>query len=324
MSDGVPTPQSQALGAEAPIARRELKALMRRSNGPALRRLPLWYGVLGGTGALVWLALGTWWLPPAMFVHGVAMAHHFSLQHECIHFTAFRDRRVNTWLAAWCGFWICVPPVFFRYEHCDHHTHTQIVGRDPELIPLAGSVWGHLAYISSLPYWRGMLGGLVGHALGRIAPAEKRFVPPEERKAVVAEARVFLALYAGVAAAMAAFQWWAPLWFWWLPVFLGEPVMRFIRMTEHVGRPNTRDMTANTRTSLVSWPWRFLAWNMPYHAEHHFAASVPFHALPALHDRLRGHLHTEPGGYLGAHADMLDQIAGRRARLGDRVAADAG
>ena len=99
--------------------------------------------------------------------------------------------------------------------------------------------------------------------------------------------------------------------------------MRFVRMTEHVGRPCARDATVNTRTCLVSAPWRFLAWNMPYHAEHHFAPSVPFHALPALHDRLEGHLHVEPGGYLGAHVDMLRRIAGPRARPGDRAAADA-
>ena len=308
--EGVLTPQTQALHGTAPLPRRELKRLMRRSDLPALIRLPLWYGVLASTAWLVWAALGTWWLVPAMFIHGVVLVHHFSLQHECIHFTAFRTRRINEWVAAWCGLWICVPPVFFRYEHCDHHTHTQIKGRDPELIALSPSLWGHLAYLSSLPYWRGMLGGLLNHAWGRLSAAEKRFVPPEERRAVAVEARVFLILYLAVAAAMVVFDWWAPLWFWWLPLFLGEPVMRFIRMTEHVGRPNVRDMTTNTRTTLVSWPWRFLAWNMPFHAEHHFAPSVPFHALPALHETMKGRLHVEGGGYLGVHRGIVGQITG--------------
>jgi hypothetical protein len=77
MNETVLTPQSQAMGADAPITRRELKALMRRSNVPALMRLPLWYGTLATTGVLVWLALGTWWLIPAMFLHGIIMVHHF-------------------------------------------------------------------------------------------------------------------------------------------------------------------------------------------------------------------------------------------------------
>ncbi|MBC6440539.1 MAG: fatty acid desaturase [Rhodospirillales bacterium] len=126
----------------APITRRALKALMKRSNVPALMRLPLWLGLLGCTGTLIRLAMGIWWMVTAMFVHGMVMVRHFSLQHECIHFTCFRTRRVNEWVAHWCGLVICDPAIYFRCEHCDHHT--QVVGRDPELIPLADSVWGHL------------------------------------------------------------------------------------------------------------------------------------------------------------------------------------
>ena len=113
------------------------------------------------------------------------------------------------------------------------------------------------------------------------------------------------------------------LWYWWLPLFLGEPVMRAIRMTEHVGRPNVRDMKVNTRTNLVSRPMRFLCWNMNYHAEHHYAASVPFHALPELHRKLHGYVHVEERGYLGAHIDIIAQIIGRKPRLGTRAVDEA-
>ncbi|MBT6511373.1 MAG: fatty acid desaturase, partial [Rhodospirillaceae bacterium] len=246
MNEAILTPQTQALSDEAPITRRELKALMHRSNAPVMIRLPLWYGMLAITGLLIWLAMGTWWLLPAMFLHGIIMVHHFSLQHECIHFTALKTRRANEVLAAWCGFWICVPPVYFRYEHCDHHTHTQIMGRDPELIPLADTIGDHLLYISSLPYWRGMLGGLGRHAWGHLNATEKRFVPVEERPSVIWEARIFLGLYLAIGIIMVATDWWAPLFYWLLPLLMGEPVMRFIRMAEHVGRPNTKDMTINT------------------------------------------------------------------------------
>ena len=93
-------------------------------------------------GALVWLALDSPWLLPAMFVHGVVLVHHFSLQHECTHYTAFRTRRLNDVVGAACGFVIMLAPRFFRYEHCDHQTWTQLEGRDPELIPLPKSLWG--------------------------------------------------------------------------------------------------------------------------------------------------------------------------------------
>ena len=39
-----------------------------------------------------------------MFVHGVVLVHHFSLQHECTHYIAFRTRRSNDVVGAACGF----------------------------------------------------------------------------------------------------------------------------------------------------------------------------------------------------------------------------
>ena len=123
-----------------------------------------------------------------------------------------------------------------------------------------------------------------------------------------------MALYLAILAICAVTNWWAPIWYWWLPVVLGEPVMRFIRMTEHVGKPCIREMTENTRTNYVTRPMRFLCWNMNYHAEHHYASSVPFHALPNLHEKLKHSIQVEPRGYLGAHLDILAQLTGRKAR----------
>ena len=90
--------------------------------------------------------------------------------------------------------------------------------------------------------------------------------------------------------------------------------MPAIRLTEKVGRPNVSDMKANTRTNLVSAPLSFLCWNINYHVEHHYASSIPFHARPALHKKLKGHVHVERPGYVGAHLKMLRQMLGRELR----------
>ena len=120
--------------------------------------------------------------------------------------------------------------------------------------------------------------------------------------------------YAVVIVVSIAFQAWGTLWFWLIPVILGEPVMRAIRITEHVGRPAVKDMKTNTRSNRVSLPWRFLYWNMNYHAEHHYASSVPFHALPALSEKFDGYIHTEKQGYFGAHVDIVSQLIGKPPR----------
>ena len=256
-----------------------------------------------------------------MFVHGVVLVHHFSLQHECVHYTVFRTRKLNDIVGVACGWVIALPHQFFRYEHCDHHTYTQLHGEDPEMIELPRSIGGYLWYLSAIPYWHARLSELFRHAMGGLNEDERRFVPKVAEATMAREAQVMVAVYAVILVAMIAFQWWAPLWFWLIPLVLGEPVMRFIRMTEHVGRPTVSKMRVNTRTNLVSRPMQFLCWNMNYHAEHHYASSVPFHALPRLHGKLKDHIHVEPGGYLGAHRDILSQILGRKARADEPEAA---
>lgn len=303
----ITTPLTQAL-AENRLSREELRALMQRRNGPALWRLAIWAALLGTTGALIWAAYDSWLIWPAMFVHGIVLVHHFSLQHECVHYTVFRTRRLNDIVGNICGLIIILPHQFFRYEHCDHHTHTQLPGDDPEMVPMP-QTWGQYAlYLSAIPYWRTKITELLRHSAGHLTAAERRFTPRSVEPIVIREARLMLGAYVALFAVMALTGWWAPLWFWLIPLALGEPVMRFIRMTEHVGRPTVAQMSDNTRTNIVSLPWRFLCWNMNYHAEHHYVASVPFHALPRLHEKLRGHVHVEPGGYIGAHRDIMAQL----------------
>jgi fatty acid desaturase len=134
------------------------------------------------------------------------------------------------------------------------------------------------------------------------------FVPARRRPHVVREARVVVAIYAAALAASLATGSTVLLWFWVVPRLFGEPSMRLARLSEHAGRPRTADVDENTRSLRVPAPLRVLAWNMPYHAEHHISPGVPFHALPRLREivgpRLRGHR----GGYLAAQADILRRI----------------
>lgn len=309
MAEAVLTPITQALN-DGKLTRQELKEMMRRSDGPATVRLIGWIMLVATTGSMVWLSMATWWLVPAMFLHGVVLVHHFSLQHECCHYTVFKTRWVNDLVGNICGFIIMLPNRHFRYEHCDHHTYTQLHGEDPELVPLPDSLSGYFWYISSVPYWKAKFTELGRHIAGHLSEEEKRFVPREEYKTVIWEARLMVMGYIAILLLCVVTGWWAPLWYWWIPVLLGEPVMRFIRMTEHVGRPNIRDMKENTRSNLVTWPMRFLCWNMNYHAEHHYASSVPFYALPRLHTKLQGYIYVEKRGYLGAHIDIIRQLIG--------------
>ncbi len=64
-------------------------------------------------------------------------------------------------------------------------------------------------------------------------------------------------------------------------------------------------MFENTRTTFTTSVVRFLAWNMPYHVEHHVFPAVPFHRLPDLHRLIREDLKVTAEGYAAFSRDYL-------------------
>jgi fatty acid desaturase len=193
-----------------------------------------------------------------------------------------------------------------------HHTFTQDPQRDPELIDVPVSLVRWVWFLGTVPFWRYQITTLVPHAFGRFGAAESAWIPDSVRPRLRREARLMLAgwLLVGVVSVVVGSD--AVAIFWIVPRLLGEPAMRLARLSEHAGRPQVADVTVNTRSLDVPLPLRLLAWNMPYHAEHHAMPAVPFHALPGLRDLLEGHLVAPRGGYLAAQADILRQMRDRR------------
>ena len=284
--------------------RAALAALTTRSDQKGLTQLAGHLGLLVVTATLVMLARGSLWtLVPAMLVHGVVLVFLFAPLHETIHRTAFRRRWLND-LVAWpCGLVLILPPTYFRCFHFAHHRHTQNPARDPELAsPKPASLGGYLLQASGLPYWRERVATTLGHAWGRV---EEPFVAPRQRASVRREARWFVAVYAALAASAALGAGEALTILWVLPALLGQPVLRLYLMAEHGGCPLVPAMLANSRTTLTTAWLRRLAWNMPYHAEHHAHPALPFHALPAAHGLLRAQLGMLARGYLAVHRELV-------------------
>ena len=164
----------------------------------------------------------------------------------------------------------------------------------------------YLLRVTGLPYWRERGTTLLRHAFtGRVA---QPFVTARQSPAVVREARLLLLCYAGIAAASVALESWAALLYWVGPALLGQPALRLYLLAEHTGCPFVPDMLRNTRTTRSNRLVRGLAWNMPYHAEHHAYPALPFHALPAAHTLLAPRIETQAPSYWAAHRDILAYI----------------
>ena len=77
------------------IGKAQLKRLSTRGDAAGLTHLAGHGALLAGTGALIYLSVGTFWIWPVMFVHGVVLIFLFPPLHETIHRTAFHSRWLN-------------------------------------------------------------------------------------------------------------------------------------------------------------------------------------------------------------------------------------
>ena len=173
------------------IPRKQMKELMQRSDGPAIRDTILWialFALFGAGGFYFW---GTWWCVPFFFCYGVLYGSSSdSRWHECGHGTAFKTRWMNDIIYNIASFMIMREPVIWRWSHTRHHTNTIIVGRDPEIVATRPpNLFQILLYFFGVTTVPKALQKFAIHATGRLTAEEKTFVPESEWNKVYATAR---------------------------------------------------------------------------------------------------------------------------------------
>ncbi|MGV8953124.1 MAG: fatty acid desaturase [Cypionkella sp.] len=281
--------QDQAFVATLPTEVRA--ALQQRSDRAGLHHLLAHGGLIALSGAWIGFGVPLWWA--LLLVHGVLLVFLFTLEHEATHKTPFANANLNEWVGRICGVILLLPFDWFRYFHLAHHRWTNIEGRDPELAGQSPkTVSGWLWHVSGLPYWMSQAALMLRLIAGN---AGEDYIPPQARPKIVAQARWMGLVYAIAAATLFVSD--LLFWIWVLPVVLGQPALRLYLLAEHGDCPRVADMFANTRTTYTSAIVRFLAWNMPYHVEHHVFPTVPFHLLPALHTEMQDRLIVTAEGY---------------------------
>jgi fatty acid desaturase len=271
------------------IDRKLLKQLMQRSDVQGLRHFGLWLALLllGGAAA-VW-AWGSWWCVPAFAVYGLLYSASDHYAHELSHGTPFKTRWINEALLKLCGFMTLHEVHYWRWSHTRHHTHTLIVGRDPEIAcPRPPRLLAIVSDLFFIPSGLTQLRNIVGHAAGRINADGQHFIPHSERAKVIRASRVFVAIFLLVIAACVVWQSWLPALLVVLPRFYGGPLALLLNLTQHAGLPeDVHDHRLICRTFRAGPVISFLYGNMNYHVEHHMFPMVPFHALPKLHEAIR-------------------------------------
>ena len=278
--------------------------LTRRSDVKGLLHLVGHMGLILLIGALIALAGPGW--PLLMLPQGILLIFLFTALHESVHRTAFRSLWLNKAVAWVCGLLVVLPPEWFRYFHIEHHRFTQDPTRDPELLtPKPATLPQYIWHLSGIPIWVAHVRTLFKNALGR---CDDPFVPEHGRAAVQREAWGMLLAYAALFALSVTAGSALLLYIWIIPALLGQPFLRAYLLAEHGLCPEEGESFTNTRTTLTNPLMRRLAWNMPFHAEHHAVPAVPFHLLENFHMLARPHLRETMPGYIAFHRAYINRL----------------
>lgn len=290
------------------VPRKEMKALMKRTDGPAIRDTIIWLGSMGAfAGIAVWLWPSAWSIP-FFLAYGVFYGSAGdSRWHECGHGTAFRTRWMNDAVYQIASFFMMRNPVTWRWSHARHHTDTIIVGRDPEIAIMRPPdlVRLFLNFFGIIDVWYATI-DMLRNAAGIVSEEEKTFIPEQEQPKVVHIARIWLGIYALTAATAIYAGSILPFLLIGGPRLYGAWHHVMTGLLQHGGLPdNVTDHRLNSRTVYMNPISRFIYWNMNYHVEHHMFPMVPYYALPRLHEMIKHDLPAPNTSILDGYREMI-------------------
>lgn len=289
------------------IPRKEMKALMQRSDQPAIRDTIILFASLALFAAIGIALWPSWASAPFWLAYGVLYCSAMdSRWHECGHGTAFKTPWMNNVLYQIASFCMVRNPVEWRWSHARHHTDTIIVGRDPEIVAMRPPALLRifLNFFGVLDAWTGWKRMLL-NAAGRIDSAEATFIPEQEQSKVIRVARIWVLIYAATLGLALAMHSILPLMVIGLPRLYGAWHHVLTGLMQHAGlAEDVLDHRLNSRTVHINRVSRFIYWNMNYHVEHHMFPMVPYHRLPELHEKIRHDLPAPNTSMLDAYREI--------------------
>ena len=310
MPDYVPT---NAASSGVKLDKRKLKTIAARSDKPGLMYIGLWLNSILFTAGLVYLTVGTFWLLPAMFIHGIFICvPTYSMSHETAHGTAFRTRWLNE-TVLWISSLIYMEePLHRRYTHTSHHTFTWWADKDAQFpfdTPMGLKGW--ITEITGFGLLRFHVHVFWQLATKNYTEMMRSCTPDSEFPKMTRNARIMLAIYAAIPlAAFFGIIW--PIWFVVVPRILGTPIMLLFALIQHVElQENSPSILESTRSFRTNWFARFLYMNMNNHVEHHLYPNVPFYALPDLAEAVKDQVPAPDPGFFRSNCEVL-AIAIRR------------
>jgi len=296
---------------QCPVPRNEMRKLLERKDGPAIRDTIIWFTLILGLAVATIALWGSWWaVVPYLAYAALYASTSDSRWHESSHGTAFKTDWMNNVLYEIASFMVMRESVVWRWSHTRHHSDTIIVGRDPEIaVPRPPDLKAFLLSFFNWGVYFKYYQRIFLHAFGKMTEDEKTFIPESEYPKVYFRARIYAAIYLAVAVVSIMVGSILPLLLVGLTNFFGSWLMPVYGYTQHAGlAENVLDHRLNCRTFYTNFVHRYLYWNMNYHIEHHMFPLVPYHNLPKLHELVKDDMPKPYHGLLACWKEIIPTI----------------
>ena len=296
---------------QCPVPRAEMRKLLERRDGPAIRDTIIWFSIIIGSAAATIALWGSWWAVLPYLIYAVIYGSTSdSRWHESSHGTAFKTDWMNNALYEIASFMVMRESTLWRWSHTRHHSDTIIVGRDPEIAaPRPPDLKALALGFFNIGVYPLYFGKILRHAFGKMSAEERTFIPESEFSKIYFKARISVLIYAGAITAAIVTMSGLPVLLIGLPNLFGNWLMPIYGLTQHAGlAENVLDHRLNCRTVYMNGLNRFLYWNMNYHVEHHMFPLVPYHALPRLHELVKADMPTPYRGLVDAWREIIPTL----------------
>jgi fatty acid desaturase len=294
----------------ANIDRKTFKKLIKRSDGAARKDFALWFGLLLLSGVAAYLSWGTALAFVFFGIYGTLYSVADHRHHELSHGTPFKTRWANDVLFHLCAFMTLREGFYYRWSHTRHHSHTMLVGKDPEIAATRPpNILGLISDLFFIQDGIGLVKRLVQNATGQINNDGRHFIPENEMWKVIWAARVYLMVVTLVFVSCLLSWSILPAMFVFLPRFYGGFLSQVFNLTQHAGlAEDVYDHRLNTRTVIMNPVFSFLYANMNYHVEHHMFPMVPYYRLPELHELIKDQIPQPCNGLWEAYQEIIPAL----------------
>jgi len=188
----------------------------------------------------------------SMILLGLMYAHAVELQHQCLHNTGFRSRRLNRGVGIVLGLPQLVSFSDYQSSHFQHHKllgtpeDREFFNYGYEALTSLKSLIPHLLMLRH--YWDVAVN--ISKSLRGLTRTD---VPARAAQRIRTEYLIMAGFLFSIAAITVAFNSLIFLKIWLLPLLIAIPTHALIELPEHIGCENqTNDVLRNTRTIKAS------------------------------------------------------------------------